>query len=289
MQQIKTHVMALAACASLAIHIPAPVQAQALASHCTKTPQVSLLLVDQTDVFDMVDKARVADGISKMIGEVPGGSRLDIFAITNRPGNLTPGLQICVPQCDVVGQPDCDDALYLRHRQAFNSQIQQVVGSYIQNAVALDKSEILRSLFWLSREYEGRNVKNLYMFSDLIEYSDLNTTVSNYSRGTANQVLDLATKKVSPGRGFTQANVLVFGFGKRLGSQGKEQTIQAEIEKDIEEKKTKSAKPGDTKKRQPKPESFVLDTEALKNIDYFWQNYFIKLVGVKKVDIRLNY
>lgn len=285
MRLIKITILAVAACAALAT----AAGAQTLASHCSKSPQVSLLLVDQTDVFDAVDKARIADGISKLVGELQGGSRLDVYAITNRPGNLTPGLQICVPQCGIAGQPACDDALYLRHRQAFNGQIQQVVGGYIQNARPLDESEILRSLYWLSREYEGRNARNVYMFSDLIEFSDLNQTVSTYSRATADSLMRKVKTKLSPGRGFTQAKILVFGFGKRLGSQAKELSIQSAIERAEEMKQTTSPKPGGKSPPVPKVESFELSTESLKHIDYFWQRYFSELAGAPKTDIRQNY
>lgn len=278
--------LALAAAVSLAA---TTTTARAQSWQCAADAPLQLLLVDQTDVFDNTDRMRIADGVSKMITALPGGTRLDVHALTNRPGNLTPALQVCAPACGGGGQPTCDDALYLRHRQAFNGQVQRVVSGFIQNAKPLDESELVQSFYWLSREYEARNVVAVTVFSDLIEYSSLNKTVSNFSTTAADKLLAHVRKALPPGKAFAKAPIRVFGFGKRLGSELKEAEITAERDKIAAIEATTSAKPGDRKRIKPKPETFELNVASTQAFDYFWRSYFLKLTGAPQVDIRLSY
>lgn len=264
-------------------------QAFAQSGQCAADAPMQLLLVDQSDVFDDVDRVRIADGVSKMISGLPGGVRLDVFAITNRPGSLTPALQACAPACGGAGQIECGDALYLRHRQSFNGQVQRTISAFIQNAQPLDESEILRSLYWLSREYEGRNVSVVTMFSDLIEYSSLNRTVTNFNIGTADNLLATVRKKLPPGKAFAKAQIKIFGYGKRLGSRLKEAEQAALREQISAIEATTSRKPGDKKLEKPKPETFELNDGNTRAFDYFWRRYFLDLAAAPQIDIRLSY
>jgi hypothetical protein len=284
-----TRILSLLAGLLLALAAPAT-RAQSLPQHCDAKPKVHLLLVDQTEAYDETDKTRLADGISKMLAELPGRGRLDIYTVADRPGALTPEIQICVPGCGVGDGPACDDPLYRRHRQAFNGEIQRVMTRHVENAQARGKSELLRSLYFLSLEYEGRNVAGLTLFSDMIEYSDLNSTVSNFTPVTADQLIRKVKAKVAPGRAFGQAGVRVFGFGKRLGSIAREEAIrQAQAEAEQTSREYSRTLKGKTVAGPAQSRDTEMSTDSLKALSEFWYRYFNEPAKVQKTEIRLNY
>jgi hypothetical protein len=237
-------------------------------SHCSSDSPRWLFLIDRTDNYDEIDKSRLAHGAAQLFEVLtrraeasPKGVMFEVFGISDKPGNLQAEWRSCVPGCRLSdGTRDCGDVLMLRDRKQFHGAFIKILAPYIRETNATGASEILRSLYTLSNEYEGRKVERLIIFSDMIEYSDINEKVSRFSQSEARAAFNqIRNKGLAPLPTFKGTEVQVFGPGKRLGQDLKEQQYG---------------------------KSMILDTSADKAFQSFWKEYFTRLAQAGSVTIK---
>lgn len=240
--------------------------------YCERGGEGALIfLVDQTEVYDRVDRNRLAEGAIKMLNSLRYGQRLVIYRIDDTPGDLTPSLDLCVPGCPEEFEPDggetiwehaCDRITIQREKQQFLQIFRSRAGALLDTSADTGGTELLRTLSTLSYEYQGKSPERLVIFSDMIEYSDLSRKVNAFDEETAEQLLRKATSRAPLAGAFEGRPVQVFGFGKRLG--------QLRL---IEERGEYAELPFDA-------------TQAFRG---FWDAYFSTQMKADPIEIFLNY
>ena len=249
-----------------------PASAADFQKYCSSSSERWLLLIDRTDTYDSLDQKRLAEGAAAILNEIKQaasaslsrGLLFEVYSITDRPGNLSAEWSTCVPACPIIDdKEDCSDVLLQRDRRVFDASFKQRFTPFVSDPAVTPASEILRTLFLLSTELEGKRVSRMIVFSDLIEYSNLNKRVSEFSKVDAKELRATVTKRQLVALPtFKTTKITVFGAGKRLGQNNTEE----------------SAKP-----------QLVLSTSAAVAFREFWLGYLGDIAPKGSVSIRQNY
>ena len=255
--------------AALTVFAPTMAQAQTVtdpfAGYCPANAPITLFLIDQTEAYDDIDRRRLAEGAISVMNQLRAGERLEIYTLTNQPGALTPAASLCIPGCpdeyntrSPIWEQRCARVVIERDKRGFQSFYGNLIRGYLFSAQAADGTELLRTLSRLSVEFEGRPVRKVVLFSDMIEFSDLSRRVNMFSAEDARTLLGRVETR-APLRGtFQGVEIEAFGFGKRLG-------------------------------QLDKGEAAELSFDAAEAIRGFWERYFTKVMGAGAVRITLNH
>lgn len=246
---------------------PAPAQTASdpFAHYCPANAPTTIFLIDQTEVFDDVDKTRFAEGAIAVMNGLWAGERLDIFTVDNQPGNMTPRLSLCIPGCPdeydrttPIWQQTCDRVVIERDKRGFQAIYKKIAQDYLFSGKTAPGTELLRTMSQLSSEFQGRPLRKLVIFSDMLEYSSLNKSISFFQEKDIAPLLKAAEKQAPLTDAFKGVPVEAFGLGKWLGQEDKEKKLD-------------------------------LPFGASQAIRQFWEVYFRDFAGASSVRITLNY
>jgi hypothetical protein len=248
---------------------------------------VHVFMVDQTEVFDSVDRRRLENGINALFDTLEPGERLDIYPLTDRPGSLNPLVQMCVPGCPEEMDDEatnwsfvCDRISVQRAKRSFRNRFLEAVVLLAGNRSGADGTEIVRSLQQLAYEYDEGEVARLSIFSDMLEFSDLNRRINGFGEEESRRLLARSIELFENARGLAGADVVAFGFGKRLGQQAliDEKTLEYQQEGRSE-----------SDARQLAEAATVLPNAPRNAIREFWRRFFEEAVGAESQRLTQNY
>lgn len=203
--------------------------AQVMPQHCTTDPRVvDVLLVDVSEVYDNTDRQRFAQGMDRYFSKLVAGGVLDIYTIDGDASSFGTVFSSCVPGCAEeldAGESNwtkvCFTVRTQRDKQIFRNEFVRVMRALVANSASAEGSETLATLEQLNRQYgQGQaRVRSVTIFSDMIEYSRYNRAVNYFDPEKAQALLRKAQAELGDIRILQQAEVFVFGMGKRLGQQ----------------------------------------------------------------------
>lgn len=187
---------------------------------------VSLLLIDVSEAYDRVDQRRFASGMNTYFQNLRPGWQVDVMPINNRPGEVTALYRACVPGCpDELEQGEsnwsnkCDRIVIERDKQRFQTDFVRVMRAIVNAGVSAGGTQIVRGLEAVGYQYPTGRVGEMTIFSDMLEYSDLNWRINSFDDKDAQALIAKGTKILSSVQSFKGTDVIAFGFGKRLGQQ----------------------------------------------------------------------
>lgn len=248
---------------------------------------VHVFMVDQTEAFDTVDRRRLETGINALFDTLQPGERLDIYPLTDRPGSLNPLVQLCVPGCpEEMEEADnnwafvCDRITVQRAKRSFRNRFLEAMVLLAGNRSGADGTEIVRSLQQLAYEYREGEVARLTIFSDMLEFSSLNRRINAFEDDDGARLLNRSKAMFEDARGLAGADVVAFGFGKRLGQQALIDEKMAEFQ--LEGRSEAAA-------RQLAEAATVLPNRPRNAIREFWNRFFEEAVAAASLRLAQNY
>lgn len=248
---------------------------------------VHVFLVDQTELFDRVDRRRFEEGINRIFQGLRPGQRLDIYPMRDQPGALTPLVQMCVPGCPEELEDDesnweqvCDRIGIQRAKRAFRSRFLQAAILLSNNNLPADGTELIRTIQQLGYEYRRGVVSRLTVFSDMLEYSDLNRRINSFDDSDAERLLRRARDMIDAESGLGGATVMAFGFGKRLGQQ--------EL---LDQKREEFLAAGQSERSADAlaEAQTVLPNTPRNAVRSFWERFFKELMEAPEARLAQNY
>lgn len=188
--------------------------------YCRFGDRTTLLFVDRSTVYDTQDRAVFARGLGHIYSELALGERLVVRTITDEYASSRVVFDGCLPGCrdqDVGLLGSCNPQVARADALRFRNRFMVSARDILANSGNLPRSEIMMTLATAVPQYRARNLRRVYLFSDLLE----NGSVMPWPR-ILNQSSDefVATATANNGlpnlRGVT---VGVFGFGRDHTSQ----------------------------------------------------------------------
>ncbi len=228
---------------------------------------VTVFMIDLTEVYDGVDRRRLADGANEYFQALRPGWRMDILPINDRPGEFTPITSICIPGCPEeldVGESNwttqCDRIGIERDKRRFQAVYVDVLKQVLRAGAEAPGTEIVAGLEQAGYQYDPGEIRDLTIFSDMLENSTLNRKISSFDQESGKIFVKKAARVLESVRAFEGARVKAFGFGKRLGQNNT-----------------------DKKKLPP------LTNATLRDIRNAWNQIFGDVLKSGSFKLRLNY
>lgn len=185
---------------------------------CAPDAATNFILLDVTTKYDDIDRQVLTTSLGKILDTVAGGDRLYIATIEDRFSHSRRLIEACVPYCpplSVLQQmfSSCTEGALAQKRKELATTLRAALTNVLDSSSELPTSDILRTLYYNIGELEGGAAKlNLFVFSDMLENSDLLTTRTFFSLKPATFVRRVKAANVLPA--MPGANVRVFGVGR---------------------------------------------------------------------------
>ncbi|MGB0681524.1 MAG: hypothetical protein ACPGOV_02400 [Magnetovibrionaceae bacterium] len=245
---------------------------------CTLQSPTTILLVDLTEQYDEVDRRRLSAVLNSMVQNFKPSHRLEIFPLYDRPEDMVPLFSTCYPGCEDTGNAfiefltqECTGILVREGQRKFVGDFANLMARLVQASGEADATRILQTFSTLAPAVRERNVTNLVIFSDMIEYSPETTVkIRGFDEREAGKLQAIAEERMNPGNAYAGIEVDVFGFGRRLGSRKLE---NAWLDATNEEKRTQKV---------INPQIPIESQNARKT---FWENYFRNFLKVGSLRI----
>lgn len=203
-----------------------------------------LFLIDRTSAFDEQDKNSFANGIDVLFKQLQTGDRLIIHTLTEDFSGSKKIFDACRPGCQEQGMmsglfSQCRASVAKVDERKYMRDMLTSVKPMISMEEKYPNSEIIETIAFMMQEYEHHRPARLIIFSDMIEYSRL----AKFGHLKENNIPSLLGKLdrlglIKPMQG---VNVEVFGFGRDHSAQ-----------------------------------RHGLNAEQKRNIERFWQAYFMR-------------
>ena len=232
-----------------------------------------LFAVDQTEKLDQEDRRRLANGAIELMNRLNYGERVDIHTVRNEPGARGAVFSMCVPGCPENYDPDegsiweqrCDRITIDRDKRIFQTRYVEAVRALTFSGEEAPGTELLRTLSNLSYQYQNRDVARLYIFSDMLECRPYDgwCRINSFDADDAETLMDFARETAPTSGAFAGADIIAFGFGRRLG-QG-------------------------TLKEGEAGEKAVLPNDAQLELRKFWNRYFDDVIEAGSFSLFLEY
>lgn len=247
-------------------------QAQSFPQYCQPMddPEISLILIDNTEIYDRTDAERFAAGFNRIFHELTPGALLEVYLVGGDPGTMTRAFSACIPGCTgelARGESNwehiCGDILVQRDKRDFVRGMSNFMTTILNSAHPSEATFLIDTFDQLAHQYEAKRVRQIRIFSDMLEFSPLNWKINGFDEEAR---LSLQKKsKIAPKirNVFREADIHAFGFGKRLGQ-----------EQLIEEKGTTAAR---------------LPAEPSAQFRTFWEWFFSTALPARSFQLTLDY
>jgi hypothetical protein len=205
------------------------------AKYCAEAATNTVFYLDVTTPFDPLDQASLIDGVEKIYAGLDDGDRLSIRTIEDAFPRSRRLFDACMPWCESTGFvddlfSDCTEGVVIEDRRHLQTEVVRVIKALAQGSVELPHSEIVRTVAMSSgEEYRPGQGNRLVIFSDMIENSEYLPSSRFLSRKNSDLLSDLAKDRLVPD--LHDAEVIVFGVGRKGDPDSREVLEQDKIEK----------------------------------------------------------
>jgi hypothetical protein len=208
------------------------------AKYCADGAGNIVFYLDVTTPFDAIDQASLIDGVEKIYSGLGDGDRLSIRTIEDAFPRSRRLFDACMPWCESAGFiddlfSDCTEGVVIDDRRHLQSEVVRVIKGLAQSSVELPHSEIVRTIAMSAgEEYRAGQGNRLIIFSDMIENSEYLPSSRFLSRKNGDLFSDLAKDRLVPD--LHDAEVIVFGVGRKGDPDSREVLEQEKIEKIVD-------------------------------------------------------
>lgn len=190
--------------------------------YCQYGHETAILLVDRTTQFDKVDRSVFLDALGNLINRLGSGDRLVAVTMT---GAFTDNQKLfdqCKPGCPAGGffsslMSSCSATIARSQLNRFTQTLALTLANLLRDPEQTPQSDLFRTVAEVTHDYassghEDEPIKDVVLFSDLLENSDL-LPERDFRRMSIERALaKLAASQIVPE--VSGARVQVFGFGR---------------------------------------------------------------------------
>lgn len=185
--------------------------------YCAADGTNLVLIVDVTTAYDAKDKEVIVAAMGEIFDSLKGGERIAIRTITDTFASSDRLVDRCVPRCphdDFWSQMlKCSEGTIRDDTRRLKNEITAALRERLANVTELPRSDIVRTISSVGREEMARRGRAvLYVYSDLLENSDLISMRQLFSAPNANIVRHVRKLDLIPD--LTGAEVRCFGVAR---------------------------------------------------------------------------
>lgn len=203
--------------------------------YCRPDRPAVVLALDITTKYESADEQLLLDAVRKLYAKLEGGERIVIRTLTESFSTSERLFEGCVPACFEksrwrralycsTGGIETDD-------REMKADIERTLHQRLLNFRSLPTSDIVRTLAHIAEDHLGRSGNStLYVFSDLIENSELVSGKRLLTSSTSELMKSLRSKKMYAR--LQGVDVKVFGIGRasRDGRKDERRPLTADEE-----------------------------------------------------------
>lgn len=200
---------------ALLLAAPAQIVAQEHREACKPDGNKTLLLVDRSTKFDAIDAKDFLEGMDEIYSQVRSGDRLIVHLLSIDALSTRPLLDVCRPKCgsDVWSYLECDRVKQDKADKKYQVEVVEKLKSMLGKQEETSRSMLLEGITQLTEEYKPIMFNKLFVYSDLLEYSENAEPRQILDPNAKNALLDgLKAKQLIPS--LAGVDVLVFGVGR---------------------------------------------------------------------------
>ena len=194
-----------------------------------------IFLIDRTSAFDQQDKESFANGVDVLFRQLQMGERLIIHTLTEDFSDSKKIFDACRPGCGEQGLvsglfSQCRASRAKVDERKYVRDVLTSVKPMISTQEKYPNSEIIETVAFLMQEYEQHKPSRLIIFSDMIEHSRL-ARFGQLGEKNIQPLLDELDRLglIRPMQG---VEVVVLGFGRDHSEQ--RHGLKAELKRNIE-------------------------------------------------------
>lgn len=189
--------------------------AQEFPQFCKANAGTSLFLIDRTTSFDEVDVGDFVQGLQRIYDQTGAGGRLIVYELATDALATRPIFDACRPSCSdsVWDTLTCDLAAAKRANQSYIKNVVERFKNLLKSKKSSRESLLLEGITLLTEEYSPLKISRLYVFSDLLENSEVARPERLLDPTATDQLLE-ATRSRGLVPAVRDADVRVFGVGR---------------------------------------------------------------------------
>jgi hypothetical protein len=222
----------------------APTAAQDPSRYCDREGAggYAVFLIDVSDPYNTIDQERLAVGAANIFEKVPGGERLAVVLMGDRPEYLERRFLQCMPGCDKskmglfesLTTNACIDSRIREDRDKLLPQYRRAIAEILADKKRKEAkhTRILETLRNVSADFRSGSIHRLYIFSDMIE----NSAIARFSDLDGKKVEQYLAKVGDAGMipNLKGTEVVVFGFGTPQGDAKRQGALANAVRSSLE-------------------------------------------------------
>lgn len=188
------------------------------AEDCRADAETTEVLLDVTTAYDDIDRATLAESLGDILDSLQPGQKLFIATIEDQFSHSRRLIEACIPYCPPMSLlqsifSSCTEGMLAEKRKQLAAELHRVLAAILASSSELPHSDILRTIFYNVRERGDDDAGlTLFVFSDMLENSDLFPTRAFFALSPAELVRRAKTDNLMPK--MPGATVRVFGVGR---------------------------------------------------------------------------